>query len=656
MSDRAGISEGFVYVPKPAAAPAANIRVSLPPHNRDVFDSGNETIMFNIPCGKRGQYLNTRMSYMTFDLDVTVRAEELDKEGFPILKLDGGAHALIQHLELYHGTNLLEQIREYNNLYQLHLDKDEVTDGIAYNRNVSEGTGNFTVTPIVVPQDALSMCYSKTATHQSGGVSVPVHQTGTGANLTTAIAPAYGFGWYPVSKDEPPKRFVHKVRNTEGTADEDATTAAISFSISEPYTAAFKPVVRPVDSLDKAWSITNGGALSSPTPEYGMVVNQTVTYTFAIPIMSGIIGGGMGKYIPVGALQSDLRLEIGLSSWSQAFRAYGVIKKNGTNYYMSTRLGDVFNTNKNYSKHHQFKLRNVELQLEYVEVASDVQSAIEASTGGQYVMSYDSHFNIQNAIPAGSQSFVQLIGAKFSSVKTLLSTFRDSMSQNQFHLSGLSRVNPFSTTPNRPEFYSDELIGGFHTKYADGGGWYYSIGATHYPPKPVRSDEESYYESLKAAHLIAVQQVPGHITKKMWRKSARRDLSSGETVSSSSSTVFEHPLPDGKFYLAMNLESQSHKSHLAESGVNTLAQNMYLHCMFPKNSKPLGDTAFPWGLVDTEKDHTFTAVKPKGKSDAEGDQIVATTWQQNNQALVVDHYVHYDGLLIIVNGLANTRF
>ncbi len=73
MGDRAGISDGFVYAPKPAAAPAANLRVSLPPHNKDNFRDGNETIMFNIPCGKRGQYLNTRMSYMTFDLEVTLK-------------------------------------------------------------------------------------------------------------------------------------------------------------------------------------------------------------------------------------------------------------------------------------------------------------------------------------------------------------------------------------------------------------------------------------------------------------------------------------------------------------------------------------------------------------------------------------------------------
>ena len=101
--------------------------------------------------------------------------------------------------------------------------------------------------------------------------------------------------------------------------------------------------------------------MTSPNPEFRMVVDQTVTYTFAIPIMSGIIGGGMGKYIPVGALQSDFRLEIGLSSRSQAFRAYGTVRREGENYFMSTRLGDVFDTNKNYSKHDQFKLRNVEL-------------------------------------------------------------------------------------------------------------------------------------------------------------------------------------------------------------------------------------------------------------------------------------------------------
>lgn len=35
----------------------------------------------------------------------------------------------------------------------------------------------------------------------------------------------------------------------------------------------------------------------------------------------------MGKYIPVGALQSDLRLDIGLApAWAQVVRAIGVVE------------------------------------------------------------------------------------------------------------------------------------------------------------------------------------------------------------------------------------------------------------------------------------------------------------------------------------------
>ena len=74
----------------PAAAPAANIRVSLPQHNNDRFDYGNETIMFNIPCGNSGQYLNTRMSYLTFNLNVKLLVDN----DYPLVELDGGAHAL----------------------------------------------------------------------------------------------------------------------------------------------------------------------------------------------------------------------------------------------------------------------------------------------------------------------------------------------------------------------------------------------------------------------------------------------------------------------------------------------------------------------------------------------------------------------------------
>ena len=167
MADRAGLSEGFIYAPKPPAAPAANIRVSVPPHNKDVFNRGNETVSFNIPAGKRGQYLNTRMSYLKFELEVelkrskegeqmtlvkdtsvykgkaTITSDELTQKAAHVLALDGGAHALFNSLEVYHGTNLLEQIREYNALYQLMLDTStNDTDGASH-YSVSDGMGGY---------------------------------------------------------------------------------------------------------------------------------------------------------------------------------------------------------------------------------------------------------------------------------------------------------------------------------------------------------------------------------------------------------------------------------------------------------------------------------------------------------------------------------
>lgn len=44
-----GLSDGFVYAPKPPAAPAANIRVSVPPYNKSEYRNGGEVVMFNIP-------------------------------------------------------------------------------------------------------------------------------------------------------------------------------------------------------------------------------------------------------------------------------------------------------------------------------------------------------------------------------------------------------------------------------------------------------------------------------------------------------------------------------------------------------------------------------------------------------------------------------
>lgn len=727
MSDRAGLSDSFAYRNKPHAAAAANIRVTVPPHNKDVFTRGNETIMFNIPCGKRGQYLNTRMSYLKFNVDVelsepeiatlrtvggtgntrlpigftqngvmvnpalshavqqgheyaaaadpnpnawndlykspiiepTVQVEnsELIAKGVHVLALDGGAHALFNSLEIYHGTNLLEQIREYSAINQLLMDT-----GIAEN----ELTSHYTVADGMASNDT-----------RKGVVITPVAVKHV--NKDTAFLDAK-FG----------KRLAAYYHINGGT-DRKWESQIIDVQILPP-TPYEEQIVKLLTctSLRTAISTANlsfknrdmvktqAGFPPSPVTVHdgvqlatgGLVIGKKVSYTFCIPIMSGILGPQQSKYIPVGALAADLRLELGLAPFEQAFKSVGALCKHtapasirDTSYEYTFCDGPrvleaLQKTPYNYKQN--ISISGLELQLEYIEVSSDVQSSIEGSTGNQYVFSFESFSNFQNAIPADATAFTQLIGAKFSSIKTVLSLFRDANHINRVTRAGVtSRVNPFSVRPNRPEFGPTNGEPLSCEVYPGGIGYYYSIGATHYPTRPIMSDQEAYYEALKAQHMVTGTPI-GTINQNNWTISARRDADGG----GASRAYFGACQEGGTFFAAQNFESQSHKSAFVESGINTLSQNMYLHCRFPARLETAGEMAAVEGYLSTlragETHGIFTYARQiENKKDFHLTKVPnATThnWWQYNAQLQVDHFIHYDAVLTIVNGICNTRF
>ena len=61
------LSDSFVFRPKPASIPGTTHRQSVPAYNGTSFKP-QQTILLNIPCGRRGHYLNTRMSYLRFKI------------------------------------------------------------------------------------------------------------------------------------------------------------------------------------------------------------------------------------------------------------------------------------------------------------------------------------------------------------------------------------------------------------------------------------------------------------------------------------------------------------------------------------------------------------------------------------------------------------
>ena len=656
----AGLSDGFVFAPKPSAAPASNIRVSLPPHNKDEFTRGNDTIMFNIPSGKRGQYLNTRMSYLKFDVEMKYSgpAGTTTAKTLPIMGFDGGAHSLIHSLEVYHGTNMLEQIREYNTLYTLLTDMGETTNNNSQSRSISEGRGSDGKGDIITPFACSASVLDDSLSARSGSL-----------NVRSQVKPRV-ISWAETGYE-----------GDEFKKSVFSTNSIDKFKANAPFF-----------SLP---STVDGDAAATQNTIIGMVLTgeHTITKTYCIPIVSGIVGAQMGQYLPVGSLAADLRLELGLANFDQAFVMRGLFTGNDSlttsdvlapnvldvdRLHTGSAVGTNADTSVNWQTTNPISIKNVELQLEYVEVSSDVQLAIEQTTGGQYVMSYDSFSNFQNAVPRSATAFNQLIGAKFSSIKTAFTIFRDAYWQNNFRYKAVtSRVNPFSTkTPNKISAVKALATGNGGTHYTcidnrfqAGDGWQYMVGSTYYPAKRVTSSPESWMECVKAFHAVVAAFQPASINSYNWDVSAR--VLDSVPDSTNTLTIAEE---DGKFFISQNLESQSHKSHLAESGVNTLAQSLFLTARFPGHKEI--SPASRWGVLHTGRDnnHAIRDVQSVQVFDVDvtvedddtqanhptkindGIAVQTTPLATTNQQLQLDHFIHYDGILIIANGIANTRF
>ena len=99
--------------------------------------------MLNVPCGRRGQYLNQRMSYLKFKLSNTsVRTAAEVTAGTPAtITPDYSVSSLIERLEIYHGSNLLEQIHGYGLLHTMWTDMTGCADAHYTTGNVMEGMG-----------------------------------------------------------------------------------------------------------------------------------------------------------------------------------------------------------------------------------------------------------------------------------------------------------------------------------------------------------------------------------------------------------------------------------------------------------------------------------------------------------------------------------
>jgi len=311
----------------------------------------------------------------------------------------------------------------------------------------------------------------------------------------------------------------------------------------------------------------------------------------------------------------------------------------------------------------------------------------------------------------------ELIGAKVMPMKTIYTIFRDRHTINSLRGSQvISRLNPLSSMPPRPEFKT--IIRDLSdTQWNNGTGYYYSIGATHYPPTDVRSDPESYYEALKARHNIRMRHSTGLLTPRGWNVSARVDNrydtgnASNKDLSLAPEKWYHAAQHGGTFFLGLNFESQAHRSDYSNSGVSTLAQSMYLIAKFPKVVDDFGEPVYLQSSligIDTDEEGGAALTSTTMKADTIEAQVAekvntlscpgalipisvldknaaddllnvetisevpdksaypnvadfkktynSVSYKSQQGAMVVDHWVPYDGFMVVKMGEVKTRW
>lgn len=225
------------------------------------------------------------MSYLKFNLEVDMAAASAG-DMVPVLALDGGAHSLFEALEVYHGSNLLEQIREYPALYQLLLDTGEVTDGAAHARSISEGLqcrSEYFVSKENL-RGSPSDCPLRNGKMVSPIVLANELKPAQLTNIdTTPAANTVGLVITGREYSDGRQSYKKKANGTTPWWNIIADTDNINTVDHETFDTVEDA------RINASAQKSDGETTAIPSGA------QTITHTFCIPLVSGVVGAQMGK-------------------------------------------------------------------------------------------------------------------------------------------------------------------------------------------------------------------------------------------------------------------------------------------------------------------------------------------------------------------------
>jgi hypothetical protein len=296
--------------------------------------------------------------------------------------------------------------------------------------------------------------------------------------------------------------------------------------------------------IASAWGCTadrSGYQLAAPA------ASVTTQATFCIPIVSGVIGTLAEKFLPIGMMGDDLRIELSLEGVTQSV-AYGTTTVPGT---LTTG-----------SNGYSWNIINVELECCIVELSDEGMTMVNNVTPfSEPVYLHSSTYrHFVSTLPSGSSGmFSTLVPARFSSLKSL------------------------ALCPRR----ADEITGlssfslGSRCNFQCASAWY-RIGSFLVPQKPITlvnssstgSFAEAFMETLRSFHALNNYLVSTSIPIAYYNVNDAA-LSDGSIVTAVSTTTNSYK---NAFALGLELESFALRNDVLLSGMNTLSTNVFFEC------------------------------------------------------------------------------
>jgi hypothetical protein len=123
LPNSVAVSSDCLYNLKPSAVRSRSYRASVLPTNGTSFPANGLAICY-IPGGRRNTYLDTTQTYIRYTIK--------NNDGTNNAIIDSLGSCVINRLDIFHGSNMIETIQQYNVLYNYVMD---------FNTNVAQRIG-----------------------------------------------------------------------------------------------------------------------------------------------------------------------------------------------------------------------------------------------------------------------------------------------------------------------------------------------------------------------------------------------------------------------------------------------------------------------------------------------------------------------------------